>query len=80
MGGYGAIHYAELYSNNFIYGASFSGALDLIDPRVQNIILHLTVIDDKPLVGPFGYPSEPVSSNGWFTQDTITLAAELHDI
>jgi S-formylglutathione hydrolase FrmB len=80
MGGYGAIHYAELYSNNFIYAASFSGALDLLDPLVQNIILHLTTIDDKPLVGPFGYPSDPLSSNGWFAQDTITRAAQLRDI
>ncbi|CAF0872994.1 unnamed protein product [Adineta steineri] len=80
MGGYGAIHYAELYSYNFIYAASFSGALDLLDPQVQNLILHLTTIDDKPLVGPFGYPSEPLSSNGWFAQDTITRAAQLGDI
>jgi S-formylglutathione hydrolase FrmB len=79
MGGYGAIHYAELYSDNFIYGASFSGALYLLDRRLQIIILGLSH-DGKPLVGPFGYPSEPVSSNGWFAQDTITRAAELHDI
>jgi S-formylglutathione hydrolase FrmB len=79
MGGYGAIHYAELYSDNFIYGASFSGALDLLDPRLQNIIIGLPGAG-KPLIGPFGYPSEPVSSSGWFAQDTITRAAELHDI
>jgi S-formylglutathione hydrolase FrmB len=57
MGGFGAIHYAELYSSNFIYAASFSGVLDLLDTRAQNIILNLVIIDDKPLLGPFGYPS-----------------------
>jgi S-formylglutathione hydrolase FrmB len=80
MGGFGAIHYAELYSDNFIYAASFSGALDLLDSRVQTKILNLTTIDGKPLVGPFGYPSAPISSNGWFAEDTITRAAELRDI
>ena len=79
MGGFGAIHYAELYSGNFIYAASFSGPLDLLDPRVQNKILGLPGAG-KPLVGPFGYPSEPITSNEWFAQSTITRAAQLHDI
>jgi S-formylglutathione hydrolase FrmB len=79
MGGYGAIHYAELYSNNFIYAASFSGAVDLMDTRTQNIILGLPG-PGKPLIGPFGYPSAPVSSNGWFAENTHTRAAELRDI
>jgi S-formylglutathione hydrolase FrmB len=80
MGGFGAMHYAESYSDNFIYASSFSGVLDLLDPVVQNRILNWTTIDDKPFVGPFGYPSAPVSSNGWFAQNTITRAAELHNI
>jgi S-formylglutathione hydrolase FrmB len=80
MGGYGAIHYAELYSNNFIYAASFSGPLDLLDTSVQAKILNLTSIDGKPISGPFGDPSAPLGSNGWFAQSTITRAAELHDI
>ena len=79
MGGYGAIHYAELYSDNFIYGASFSGALNLLDVGVQNIILSLPG-PGKPLVGPFGYPTQPISSTEWFKQDTITHAADFHDI
>jgi S-formylglutathione hydrolase FrmB len=79
MGGFGAIHYAELYSDNFIYAVSFSGALDLLDTRVQNIIIGLPG-PGKPLIGPFGYPSAPISSNGWFAEDTITRAAELRDI
>jgi S-formylglutathione hydrolase FrmB len=79
MGGYGAIHYAELYTDNFIYAASFSGALDLLDPLVQNIILGLPG-PGNPLVGPFGDPGAPVSSNGWFAQDTITRVAELRNI
>ncbi|CAF1037439.1 unnamed protein product [Adineta ricciae] len=52
MGGFGAIHYAEFYSHNFIYAASFSGALDLLNTNVQNGILNLRIIDDVPLVGP----------------------------
>jgi S-formylglutathione hydrolase FrmB len=79
MGGFGAIHYAESYSDNFVYGASFSGAVDLLDTRLQNIIIGLPG-PGKPLIGPFGYPSAPVSSNGWFAEDTITRAAELRNI
>ncbi|CAF0776718.1 unnamed protein product [Adineta ricciae] len=80
MGGFGAIHYAEFYSHNFIYAASFSGALDLLNTNVQNGILNLRIIDDVPLVGPFGYPNAPASTNGWFAYDTITHAEELHDL
>jgi S-formylglutathione hydrolase FrmB len=79
MGGFGAIHYAELYSNNFVYATSFSGAVDLLDTRVQNIIIGLPG-PGKPLIGPFGYPSEPASSNGWFAESTTTRTAELRDI
>jgi len=79
MGGYGAMHYAELYTDNFIYGASFSGALDLLDPRLQNIIIGLPGAG-KPLLGPFGDPAAPVSSNGWVAQDTVTHAEKLHNI
>lgn len=80
MGGYGAIHYAELYSDNFIYGASFSGPVDLLDPPVQNIIVHLRTDDGKPNLGPFGDPSAPLSFNGWFAESTLTRVAELRDI
>ncbi len=79
MGGYGAMHYAELYTDNFIYGASFSGALDLLDPRLQNIIINLPG-GGHPLYGPFGYPDAPLSSNGWFAESTLTRAAELRNI
>ena len=79
MGGYGAIHYAELYTDNFIYGASFSGALDLLDPRLQNIIINLPGAD-KPLIGPFGYPTSPIASTAWFAEDTLSRAAELKNI
>ena len=80
MGGYGAIHYAQLYSDHFIYAASFSGPLDLMDINVQIKILNLTNIDGKPISSAFGDPSAPLSSNGWFIQNTITRTAELHDI
>jgi hypothetical protein len=79
MGGYGAIHYAELYSDNFIYAASFSGPVDIIDPPVQNIILGLPG-PENPLIGPFGYPNASLSSNGWFKEDALTRATGLHDI
>lgn len=79
MGGYGSIHYAELYTNNFIYAASFSGVINLFDSRVQKIVLSLPG-PGKELLGPFGDPSAPVGSNAWFTEDSITRAAELRNI
>lgn len=79
MGGFGAMHYAEAYSDNFIYGASFSGVLNLLDPRVQTLVLNLPG-KDNPLIGPFGYPTSPITSTGWFAADTIAHAAELRNI
>ena len=79
MGGFGAINYAERYSDNFIYGASFSGAVDLLDPVVQNIIIGLPGAG-KPLIGPFGYPNASVSSNGWIAEDTVTHTNALHNV
>ena len=79
MGGYGAMHYAELYTDNFIYGASFSGVLDLLDPRVQNIVINLPGVGN-PLIGPFGYPTSPITATAWFTEDTISRAVELRNI
>ena len=79
MGGYGSIHYAQLYSDNFIYAASFSGALDLLDPLVQEEIINLPGTG-IPFFGPFGDPSAPISSNGFFAENTLTRAAELKNI
>ena len=79
MGGYGAIHYAELYSNYFIYAASFSGALDLLDPLVLDEIINLPGTG-VPFFGPFGDPTAPMSSNGFFLENTLTRAAELKNI
>jgi S-formylglutathione hydrolase FrmB len=79
MGGYGSIHYAELYSDNFIYAASFSGALDLLDPLVQEEIINLPGTG-VPFLGPFGDPSAPIGSNGFFAESTLTRAAELRNI
>jgi S-formylglutathione hydrolase FrmB len=79
MGGFGAIHYAERYSDNFVYGASFSGAVDLLDTTVQNIIIGLPG-RDKPLIGPFGYPNASRSSNGWVAEDTVTHTSDFHNI
>ena len=80
MGGYGAMHYAEGYCDNFIYAASFSGAVDILDTRLQNSILRAPTPDGKPFIGPFGYPTAPIGSNGWFAEDTITRVAELRNI
>jgi S-formylglutathione hydrolase FrmB len=80
MGGFGAIRYAEQYSNNFAYVAAFSGALDILDTRVQQIILDLSTMEKKPLLGPFGSPSAPVNSNEWFAQNPINHAASLRTI
>lgn len=77
MGGYGSIHYAERYSDNFIYATSFSGAVNIFDERLQARILNDT---NPPFVGPFGYPTAPISSNGWFSEDTLTRAGELRNI
>jgi S-formylglutathione hydrolase FrmB len=80
MGGYGSIHYAERYSDNFIYATSFSGAVNILDVRLQDGILSHKTPDGKPFVGPFGYPNAPIDSNGWFAEDTLTRAAELRNI
>ena len=79
MGGYGSIHYAELYTDNFLYAASFSGALDLLDPLVQEEIINLPGTG-VPFYGPFGNPSAPIDSNGFFAQNTLTRVAELRNI
>ena len=80
MGGFGAIHYVELYSDNFIYATSFSGAVDILDTRLQQGILRFPTVDGKPFIGPFGDPSAPIGSNGWFAADTITRVAQLRNI
>ena len=80
MGGFGAIHYAERYSDHFIYATSFSGVVDILDTRIQQRILNWTTIDGKPFINPFGDPSAPIDSNGWFAECPITHAAELRNI
>lgn len=80
MGGYGSMHYAEKYCDNFIYAASFSGAVDILDSRLQQGILNTPTPDKKPFVGPFGYPSTPIDSNGWFIEDTITHVTQFRNI
>ena len=80
MGGFGAIRYAQQYSDRFAYVAAFSGALDILDKRVEQVILDLSAMEKKPLLGPFGSPSEPMSSNEWFAQNPINHAASLRGI
>jgi S-formylglutathione hydrolase FrmB len=71
MEGFGAIHYIERYSESFVYGASFSGAVDLLDPEIQKRILALPG-PEKSLIGLFGFPNASRSSNGWIAEDTVT--------
>ncbi|CAF0754953.1 unnamed protein product [Adineta ricciae] len=79
MGGFGAIRYAQQYSTNFSYTFAFSGALDLLDSRMQQTILN-TPYNGKPFLGPFGSPLEPLGLNGWFAQDPITHASSLRTL
>lgn len=79
MGGFGAMHYIERYSNNFIYGVTFSGVIDLLDPRVQNIVIGLSR-PRKPLIGPFGYPNASSSINGWIASDIVTHTSGLNNV
>ncbi|CAF1587390.1 unnamed protein product [Adineta ricciae] len=80
MGGFGAIRYAELYSDRFAFAASFSGALDLQDFRIQTGILGSVTIDSKPLDGPFGAALLPWTQEGWVAQNPITHAASLKGV
>ena len=79
MGGFGAIRYAEQYPNNFATVAGFSGPLDLLNPILQQGILGLPG-NGNPLLGPFGSPSQPLGSSGWFAQNPITHAASLRTL
>ena len=80
MGGYGAIHYAELYPDYFTYTTSFPGAVDLMNPSIQKV-LYIMPGPTKPLIGPFGYLStEPVGSNAWYSENTILRAEQLRNM
>ena len=80
MGGYGAIHYAEFYPEYFISASSFSGVLDLMDARIQDVVFIMPG-PTKPLIGPFGYPStDPAGSNAWYAENTIIRAEKLRNM
>ena len=57
MGGYGALRYAARYPDKFAYAASFSGALNMLDPQQQRVIFYTELADGKPTDGPFGIGS-----------------------
>ena len=80
MGGFGAIRYAEIYPDRFTFAAALSGALDLLDLRIQTAILGSMNTDKKPLDGPFGPALLPWAQQGWKAQNPITQAATLKDI
>ena len=80
MSGFGAIRYAEVYPDRFHFAAALSGALDLLDLRIQTAILSSMNTDNKPLDGPFGAALLPWTQQGWKAQNPITNAASLRGI
>lgn len=80
MGGFGAIRYAEVYSNFFIYAASFSGTLNLRDVAIQAFVVSTEKGDEKPRDGPFGPPFIMSNTSGWVLQDAVTHAEPLRSV
>lgn len=54
MGGFGAFHYAEHRPDLFSYVGSFSGGLDLLDPRQRGAVIGTSVLPQSgtPTVAP----------------------------
>jgi S-formylglutathione hydrolase FrmB len=77
MGGFGAIRYAEVYPQLFIYAASFSGTLNLLDVGIQAFVVSTESSDKKPRDGPFGPPFIMTNTSGWVLQDAVTHAEPL---
>ena len=80
MGGYGAIRYAEVYPENFIYTASFSGTLNLRDRGIQAFVVSTESGDQKPGKGPFGPPFIMTNTSGWVVQDAVTHGETLRGL
>jgi S-formylglutathione hydrolase FrmB len=80
MGGFGAIRYAEVYSQLFIYAASFSGTLNLRDVTIQAFVVDTETGDKKPRDGPFGPPFVMTNTSGWVLQDAVTHAEPLRSV
>ena len=74
MGGYGALRYAASYPDKFGFVASFSGALDMLNPQQQRVIFYTELADGKPTDGPFGIGSPlPLLMDGiWRDADPVT--------
>ena len=73
MGGYGALRYAARYPENFAFVASFSGALNMLNPQQQRVIYVTEKADGKPTDGPFGVGSPlPVAADAvWAEADPV---------
>lgn len=80
MGGFGAIRYAEVYHQLYIYTASFSGAIDLLNWGVQAVIFGSEAVGQNPLDGPFGIPFITPPSSGWAIENPVTHAESLRDV
>jgi S-formylglutathione hydrolase FrmB len=68
MGGFGAMHDAFRHPDLFAYAASFSGALDLLNPAVRATIVaeELGVVPDSgPPVGADAIFGPPIVGGGW---------------
>ena len=77
MGGYGALRYAARYPENFAFVASFSGALNMLNPQQQRVIYVTEKADGKPTDGPFGVGSPlPVAPDAvWAEADPVASSS-----
>jgi len=76
MGGFGAIRYAQDRPDLFAYVASFSGALDLSDPRIKGTIGEQAGQSGYRPDAPFGNPFPPFDS-GFTSLNPISRAGRL---
>ena len=79
MGGFGAIHYAQLRPDMFTYAASFSGALDLEDQGIRAVIAEQTAENFMPVDGPFGWPVIGLDG-AWIAHNPLRNAHKLHGV
>lgn len=79
MGGFGAIRYAQQRPDLFAFAASFSGALDLGDPKIRAVVTAEAARNGMPIGGPFGIPSWPLDK-AWNDNNPLLRAHRLHGV
>lgn len=80
MGGLGAMRYAQIYPQLYAYVTSFSGALDLVDWRVQIAVFSTDEYVDQTGSGPFGPPFFLTNSSGFVLENPLTHASALRTV